>query len=174
MSKKLGLNPDVCYMLGVYKAYKREEPCICLETDSEKLVERFVQIAVQRLDVKPEKLLIESTTPGTKAMFYNSKLKRLFEEALEDRERIFKYKNEYSASYMAALFDTGGWIDGKGIFIRGDKMDFMLLERLGFHTTTRGAKCYLRNGVQFMAFIKPYSIKLIDMAKTGRRAPQSG
>ena len=160
MSKKLELNPDVAYMLGIYKANRREEPCICVETDSEKLVERFVRIAVQRLEVKPEKMLVESTLKGTKALFYNSKLKKLFEGALEDRERIFKYKNEYSASYFAGILDSAGGVDAKGIFVRGDKIDFMVLERLGFHTRTGGGRCHFRNANQFISFIRPYSIRL--------------
>ena len=160
MSNKLELNPDVSYMLGTYKTNRKDEPCICLETDNERMLQRFVQIAVQKLGVKPDKMLIETTEVGTKALFYNSKLKRLFEQALDDRERIFKYKNEYSASYIAGMFDANGGIDKKGIFIRGDRTDSMILERLGFHTTNNGVKCHVRNGKQLIAFIKPYSIRL--------------
>ncbi len=158
MARKLGLNPDTSYMLGAYNC-NAEKSSLYVATTSKELVERFVRIAVS-LGTKPESVLITKEDYLTKATITNSKLKKLLDSALEKREKIFKYKNEYSASYFAAMFDCNGSADNKGVFIAGMKpYDSIILERLGFHTTTSSGKCYIRKALDFMMFIAPFSIK---------------
>jgi hypothetical protein len=158
MARKLGISPDVSYMLGVYNCNTGSSQ-ISIATASTEMVERFVRIAVS-LGTRPDAILITREEYGTKASISNSKLKKLFDNALEKRDRIFKYRNEYSASYFAGMFDCNGAADGRGIFIRGmQTYDSIILERIGFHTTANSAKCYIRKPLDFMMFISPFSVK---------------
>ncbi len=158
MSKKLELGPDASYMLGIYRC-NRSERLLRLSTHSEEMVERFVKIAVMNLGTKSEAISISKNARLITAEIGNSKLKKLLDNALESRERIFKYKNEYSASYFAAVFDCNSGLDGRGIFIRGmDAHDKIILERLGFHTTASSGRLRIRNIKGFVEFIEPYSI----------------
>jgi hypothetical protein len=159
MTRKLGISPDVSYMLGIYNCNISRSPSICITTSSNEMIERFVRIAVS-LGTKPSAINIEKEGYVIIASANNSKLKKLFDNALEKRDKIFKYKNGYSASYFAAMFDCNGAADSRGVFIKGMKAyDSILLERIGFHTTTRLGKCYIRNALDFMMFISPLSIK---------------
>lgn len=158
MTRKLGISPDVSYMLGIYNC-NSSSSSICMATESNDMIERFVRIATM-LGTRPSAITITKEGYVTTASINNSKLKKLFDNALEKREKIFKYKNEYSASYFAAMFDCNGAADSKGIFINGMKpYDSILLERIGFHTRTSRGKCYIRNALDFIMFISPLSIK---------------
>lgn len=159
MAKKLPMSPDISYMLGIYRcnsSYKN----IYLRTTDERIAERFVKIAVMELDTKKDAVSITADGRITIVKIDNSKLKKLLDKALDGRDRIFRYKNEYSAGYFAAMFDCKGAIDRKGIFLGGtNSYDRIILERIGFHTKTSSNKCYLRNGNDFVMFISPFSIK---------------
>lgn len=159
MTKKLPMSPDVSYMLGVYNC-NSSNSSVGVSTTSNELVERFVQIAVFNLGIKPDYIDISKDDRYIEATINNSKLKKLFDNALEKRDRTFKYKNEYSASYFAGIFDCRGAIDNKGIFLSHiGAYDAVLLERIGFHTRTSSGKTYIKNDKEFIAFIAPFSIK---------------
>jgi hypothetical protein len=159
MARKLSITPDVSYMLGIYRCNSSYRN-LCLSTASKELVERFVKIAVMELDTRTDAITITQEGSITKAEINNSKLKKLLDNALDGRDRIFKYKNEYSASYFAAMFDCKGAADSRGIFIRGmNSYDKILLERIGFHTATNSGRCYVRKSMDFVMFIAPYSVK---------------
>lgn len=159
MSKKLALSPDVSYMLGIYSCNRRREG-ISLVTKNNNLLERFVQIAVNVLDVDPTKIMIREEEGTFSALIYNSKLKKLFEDSLERREIIFKYVNDYSANYFAAIFDCRGGYNEQGLYIMGmDRLDNRVLEKLGFYT--KGSlRTYILNTKKFVSFIGDYSLRI--------------
>ncbi len=161
MARRLALNPDICYMLGLYASNLRAESAVVTTVGSDALVERFVKIAVQQLGIEPGKILIRDLGTRKSAFFYNSKLRKHLDNALERKEHIFKYRNEYSASYFAALFDCNGVTGASGTYIiRLSAFDSLLLEKLGFHTLTKRGRCYIANSLDFMIFIKPFSISI--------------
>lgn len=158
MTKKLAVSPDISYMLGICNCNKTNISSISIVTASNEMIERFVRISAS-LGTKAENMKISKVGRATTATIANSKLKKLLNNALEERDRIFKYKNEYSASYFAAMFDCNGASDSRGIFIRMGPHDSIILERIGFHTTSGRGRCYIRNALDFMMFIAPFSIK---------------
>lgn len=156
MTKKLPISPDTCYMLGIYRCNSRYSN-LCLESENLEIIGRFVKIAVMDLDTKREAVGITKRGEITKVEIKNSKLKKLLDNALDTRDRIFKYKNEYSASYFAAMFDCNGAFDRRGISISGlNSYDKIILERIGFHTSGKG---YIRKTMDFLMFIEPFSVK---------------
>lgn len=159
MAKKLSLSPDVSYMLGIYNCNSRRES-VCVSTSSNEMIERFVKIAVLNLGIKLDYVRVVKDGEIFEAKINSPKLKKLLEKALESRDKTFKYKNEYSASYFAGMFDCNGAVDRKGIFLRrGSAYDAVLLERIGFHTTTSAGKIYIKNDKDFVMFIAPFSIR---------------
>ena len=157
MSKKLAMSPDMSYMLGIC-SFGTEEPSIRVVSRSEEVIERFVRIAIHELGVDPQKIVIGEEAEGAKlhsALFYHSTAKRLMKKALEEREQIFKYKNDYAGSYLAGLFDARGHGSPKGIMtgVR-DMTDIIILERLGFRVNRSGK---VQNANDYLKFIKPYS-----------------
>lgn len=168
MSRKLSISPDVSYMLGIYQC-GGSNANLHLYTQNKEMVERFVKIAVMSLETRTGAISITQEDDFTKAEIKNSKLQKLLDDALERRDQIFKYKNEYSASYFAAMFDLNGEVDKRGVFVRGLRSyDKILLERLGFHTTTNAGRCYVRKSIDFVQFIEPYSIRVKYLRKKTR------
>lgn len=159
MAKKLPVSPDTSYMLGIYRCNSSHRN-ISLQTSSKELVERFVKIAIMDLDTKAGAIRITNEDRITKVEADNSKLRKLLDKALDSRDRIFKYKNEYSASYFAGMFDCNGASDRRGVFVRGmSAYDKILLERIGFHTATNAGRCYIKKSMDFVMFIAPFSIR---------------
>jgi hypothetical protein len=157
MSKKLSMSPDLSYMLGICTLGK-EEPSISVSSSSYEVIERFAKIALDSLGIDPRKIIISEDGDSKKALFYNSMLKKLMAKAMLERERIFKYKNEYSGSYFAGLFDVRGRGSPKGIWSgTRDMTDIIVLERLGFMVSRAGK---VRNANDYLSFIKPYSASL--------------
>ncbi len=169
MTKKLPLSPDVSYMLGIYRC-NNSYANVSLQTANKELIERFVKIAVMELETRTDAITISEEGDVTIAEIKNSKLKKLLDKALDGRDRIFKYKNEYSGSYFAGMFDCNGSEDRRGMFIRGmSAYDKILLERIGFHTATNAGRCYIRKSMDFMMFIAPFSIKAKTMHRPDKR-----
>lgn len=160
MAKKLKLTPKVSYILGLYACNKGK--AVGVVTTSDEIVQRFVKAALDDFEIEPNKVLLEGEEEEMKVYFYNSKLKKLFDKALERQDKIFKYRNAYSANFFAGIFDANGGRDGKGLFMRNlDKESTVVLENLNFHTTAAGFKTYIMNENTFAAFIKEFSVKLL-------------
>jgi hypothetical protein len=156
MARKLKLNPRVSYILGLYSYNKGR--AIGIVTTNNEIVSIFVKTVMDEFKIEPNKILIEGEENETKVYFYNSKIKKLMDNALGRRDRLFKYRNAYSASYFAGIFDVTGGRDPKGLFMKDlDKLDVQLLEFLNFHTETRGSKTYIMNENTFASFIKEFS-----------------
>src|SRR5271157_3467387 len=160
-------------MLGLHVCNRRAQTGIVTAVGSDALVERFVKIAVQQLGIEPSKILIQDLGTRKSAFFYNSKLRKHLDNTLERREHVFKYRNEYSASYFAAIFDCNGFAGKGATFIhRLSARDSLMLERLGFHTLNRRNRCYIANAMDFMLFIKPFSVTTIAHQPGYERDPR--
>jgi hypothetical protein len=160
MSKKLAMSPDMSYMLGIC-SYGSEEPSIRVTSRNQEVIERFIRIAISELGIEPQKIVIGEEAEGSdlhSALFYHSTAKRLMKKALEEREQLFKYKNDYAGSYLAGLFDARGHGSPKGIMtgVR-DMTDIIVLERLGFRVNRSGK---VQNPNDYLKFITPYSATL--------------
>ncbi len=154
MATKLKLTPNVSYVLGIYEANKKLMQPIGIITKDNGFVERFVKIAMDDLGIDPTKIMVREDG----VHFYNSKIKKLFDKALERRAKIFKYSNDYSGSYLAGLFDCAGGMDRKGMYIKGmDPHDGLLMENLGVHTHQQGSKSYIQNEKVFVALVGRHS-----------------
>jgi hypothetical protein len=158
MTKKLKLNPNVSYLLGLYQCSPDKE--VGIATESQELVQKFVKLLIDEFGIAPNKILINESDKGTAVMTYNSGLKKLFNAALERKLKIFKWKNAYSANYIAGIFDCDGGVDAQGLYIKHlSESDGMLLELLGIHTFKKGSKSYFVNQNALVAFIKGYSLR---------------
>jgi hypothetical protein len=154
MSTKLKLSPEVSYILGIYTSMRKVMEPLGVKTTNTNVIERFIKISIDNLGIEPRKILIGDDGVS----FYNSKIKKLFEKALERRLITFKYRNAYSGNYLSGLFDVSGGRDRKGLYIRNiDSKDALLLENLGVHTMVQGSKSYVIDESLFMTLIKGYS-----------------
>ncbi len=162
MSKKLALTEQVSYVLGMYAHTKQEASAsVAAESDSEAAIEKFVSIALKELRIEPNKILLSEGEGRHRAMFYNSKIRKLFNKALERKTRVFKYANAYAAQYVAGMYDAVGGINAKGVFLSGiDAADALLLQNIGIHEMQQGSKHYISNQSHFASFIREYSTKL--------------
>lgn len=155
MSKKLQLNPKVSYLLGLYSAGDKAANYIGVKSTENEIIQKFIKYSMEELGIEPNKILIKEH----EALFYNSKVKKLFEKALERRTKIFKYRNGYSANYFAGIFDICGGIDRKGLFLKmRDLSDILVLENLGIHSREQGSKVYISNQGALAGLIKEYSV----------------
>ena len=151
------MSPDMSYMLGIC-SFGKDEPSIKVISRSEEVIERFIRIAISELGIEPQKIVVGEEEGLHSAMFYHSTAKRLMKRALEEREHIFKYKNDYAGSYLAGLFDARGKGSTKGI-ISGvrDMTDIIIMTRLGFRVARSGK---VQNANDYLTFIRPYSVTL--------------
>ncbi len=156
MARKLKLNPKVSYILGLY-SYNKVKGVGIVTTNNE-IISIFVKTVLDEFKIEPNKILIEQEEKAITVYFYNSKIKKLMNNALERRDKLFKYRNAYSANYFAGIFDVIGGRDPKGLYLRDlDNRDAQLLEFLNFHTEARGSKTYIMNENTFASFIKEFS-----------------
>jgi hypothetical protein len=162
------MSPDMSYMLGLCSLGK-DEPSISAVSRSDEVIERFVRMALGEFGIDPQKIVVTETEDGLKkVLFYHSTAKRLMMRALDEREHIFKYKNEYAASYLAGLFDARGHGSPRGI-IAGvrDMVDIIIMTRLGFRVSRAGR---VQNANDYLKFITPYSATLKNAPPRQRRA----
>ncbi len=162
MSAKLKLNPKVAYFIGM-NAYSPSK-AIGIVTSNPEIIRKFIRTATEELGIVPTDIRMEEKENVVMVYFYNSKLKKLLQKALERKGVTFKYKNDYAAGYFAGIFDATGGLDAKGAFIRRlTPDDALLLEKLGWHTRKSGYKTYIisqKSGEPFADFIKTHSAKL--------------
>ncbi len=163
MTNRIRLTERLSYMLGLYECSRRSDASVSMSSKNEELVQNFTKIAMEELEVEPNRIIVDETGPFTTVKFYNSAVRKLFEKSLQRKAMIFKYRNGYSASYIAALYDCNGGKDSHGMYISGIKTDtIVMLERLGFHTAQRGSRTYIRNGDDLVMFIKDRSLSPIS------------
>ena len=164
MTTKLKLTPNVSYALGIYSVSRDGRPAIGLRTRDGRVMQKFIEVVIKDLGIEPGKVVLGENM----AFFYNSKLKKLFDRALDRRTKTFKYMNDYSGSYVAGLFDCSGGIDRKGMFIRNlDAHDSLLLENIGIHTMVQGSKSYIIDEKRFVELAGKHSCTLDRLVARG-------
>ena len=158
MSKRLPIDPDLCYLLGIC-TIGTDSPLISASSGDDHVIETFIKTAIGRLAIDPKKISVEETGAVKNAGFYNSILKKKLLHLMSERERIFRYFNNYSGSYYAGIFDARGGVDRKGIFLKHlDPVDVIILERLGVRVTGRGI-FRMSTPSRFAELVRPFSAK---------------
>ncbi len=158
MTRKMKLDPNVCYVIGVFSCNSKEDR-IGITSNKGEFIEKFISISVKDLKVPPNKITISEEGRWTKVFYYHSKIRKNFGRVLERRSNIFRWRNDYSSNYIAGIFDCCGGFDKKGIYMKAlDLANMQLISNLGFHTQDKGGKSYLSNPRQFIIFIADHSV----------------
>ena len=78
---------------------------------------------------------------------------------IEEELERFKYKNEYSANFLAGIFDgCGGTTAGGKVYLAGiGKADQMMLSRLGFNLVKIRGAFFITRPAKFLILIKPFT-----------------
>lgn len=141
------LSPELSYIVGLWGIRRTKEG---VGVRGEDVVPIFVNESIKLKLTEPGKLLYSENS----VYFYHSKWRKFFQEIWRDRMERFKYLNEYSANFLAGIFDACGKIDEKGIvYTEGFGEDEMVLSRLGFKPKRKGKKIIVGNPVAFLKFI---------------------
>ncbi len=155
---KLKLTPEIAYIIGLWKGART--PSGIGVRGGEGLLSVFSSVVLKAGIAEHGKMLAD----GDSVYFYNTAYRKFFQKVLDEEEERFKYKNEYSASFMAGLFDAVGGIgeDGTVFFRRITPADAMVLYRLGFNTLKRAGRVYMVRPAKFLAYIKPFTKLFCD------------
>ena len=145
---KIKLTPEFAYLIGVWKG-RRIENGIGIKTSGE-LQGIFLKEVLKVLKIPPQKIqLIENKT-----FFYHSAYRKFFEETEKNQIDIFKKRNNYSAAFLAGLFDSIGGIEKNLLYFTiANYKDQILIERLGFRTRFVGKRLFILDSKNFKNFI---------------------
>jgi len=156
------LTPELCYMAGIVsKTRQAEKSMVGINTTIDDVVENFVEVAL-KMGIDTKKIMIEDVDGVKHVYFFHSKLAKQIREIVEKQTKIFKYNNEFSASFLAGMFDSSGKISRGKLLLSGmSAADQMVLENLGVHTHMNA----IMNIKAFLEIIKGKSI--IFKAKMG-------
>lgn len=149
---KIKLSPELAYVIGLWRK-RRSFEGLGVKGD-ESLLQTFSQEALDRQLTTSDKLL----TTEDKVYFYHTAYRKFFQEVEEEQLERFKYLNEYSANYLAGMFDAAGEVTEKGVVMihRCNQQDELLFLRLGFQTRKVSDRMILERPLVFLAFIKNY------------------
>jgi len=150
---KIKLSPELSYIIGLWRKSKSFEG-IGVRGKKE-LLEIFTKEVIENKLTLPNKILSDEKM----VYFYHTAYRKFFQEIEKNQLERFKYLNDYSASYLAGMFDAVGNIDEKGV-ISMDKMkyeDEMMLLRLGFKTRRQQGVMVIDRPLVFLAFIRNYT-----------------
>jgi hypothetical protein len=157
------LTPQLSYFIGLWKERRTKEG-IGVYGDEE-LLSIFAKTALEHELTEPNKLLTSSPEGEERGYgsvyFYNSAYRKFFQSVINDELERFKYKNEYSANFLAGLFDATGGIspDGKVFLSKCTQKDEMVLYRIGFNPVKKGGNLYFTRPIKFLAYISPFTRK---------------
>ncbi|MDE1870437.1 MAG: hypothetical protein KGH71_05675 [Candidatus Micrarchaeota archaeon] len=149
------LTPELCYLAGIVsKTRQGERSMVGINTTIDDVVENFVEVAL-KLGVDAKKIIIEDVDGVKHVYFFHSKLAKQIREIVEKQTRIFKYKNEFSSSYLAGMFDASGKVSKGKLLLSGmSAADQMVMENLGIHTRQNS----ITNIQAFLGMIKGRSV----------------
>ena len=155
---KLKLNKKICYLIGLCN---RNQNSLLISTEYNEVLEKFIQIAINNLNIKPEKIIINKKESRITAFSYNSKIKIFFNQILGKRDNVFKYINDYSSNYFAGLFDNNGFISNNDLYFKNiDMNDQLILEKFNIHVNKTKNYYKIISKNQFLILIKQNSIKI--------------
>ncbi len=153
---KFTTNPNRAYLLGLWKS-RRTKQGVGVEGHRE-LCEAFLKQCLDEKLCQPDKVKFEEG-PVYKCYFYNTAIRSWLDSELEKRQERLKYMNVFAANYFAGVFDAkGGWAQaGKKevSFIIGDRVDEMVLMRLGFRVKKEGVRIAIISD-DFYGWVMPY------------------
>lgn len=149
---KVKLTPELSYIIGLWK--ETRVPSGLGVRGREELRAVFMDSCLKAKVAEPGKVLSGEYS----VYFYHTAYRKFFQKVLDEEEERFKYKNEYSASFFAGLFDAVGEIgaDGTVSFGKCKKTDEMVMYRLGFNTLRKMGRTYVVRPLKFLAYIKPF------------------
>ncbi len=149
---KIKLTPELAYIIGMWSVRKSR---IGIGVKGLPHAGEFFIKAVLNAGVTTSNKIL---TSGKKVYFYHSGYRKFFKEIEEDEEHRFKKRNEFSAAFVAGMFDAAGKIVDGIPKIQGIKLDKQLIiERLGFRLIKEGKYLIPTPPREFIKFIKPYS-----------------
>ncbi|MCX8195091.1 MAG: hypothetical protein N3G22_03240 [Candidatus Micrarchaeota archaeon] len=150
---KFTMSPARAYLLALWKSRRTKEG-VGVEGHRE-LCEAFLRTCLEERLAAANKVKFEEGSPF-KCYFYNSAVRAWLGEELKKRDERLKYLNEFSASYFAGLFDARGGVLKSGVpFVIGDKVDEIVLLRLGFVVKKERGKLAVVSG-NFYGWISPF------------------
>ncbi|NYZ77382.1 LAGLIDADG family homing endonuclease [Candidatus Micrarchaeota archaeon] len=147
---KIKLTPELSYFIGLWRKCRTFEG---LGVKGKKeLLEVFSKIAIDLQLTTPEKFIAEED----RVYFYHTAYRKFFQDIEKEQLERFKYLNEYSAGYLAGIFDGAGSIDEKGIvsISKMNREDELMLLRLGFNTKRRSGALVIERPLIFLTFIR--------------------
>jgi hypothetical protein len=149
---KIKLTPGLSYICGMIK-YRRAKKGVGV-FGSPPLVQAFCSAVV-------EQGLVESTmiqTDEKRAYFFHSAYRTFIEKTLKREEEAFVHLNDYSASFLAGLFDSVGGFGENDIpyLAKHDAKDEFIIEKLGFITKSKGSRLLIGPAEQFLKYISHY------------------
>ncbi|MBM3229154.1 hypothetical protein FJZ26_01875 [Candidatus Parvarchaeota archaeon] len=138
---KFKLTPNLAYFIGLWKGARIAKGIGV--RGSRGLVDAFCLCAKQ-LKLPPTGKVLVS---GDSAFFFHSAYKAYFEQVLGRQLEVFKHKNDYSAAFLAGLFDSCGKLDEAGniMFLHADASDELLLLRLGLKARKSGKSVIIKD-----------------------------
>ena len=167
---KTKLTPELSYIIGLWSRRRSVEGVGI--TAPPEILQVFVQQALELALTASDKLLID----GDKAYFYHAKYRKFFQQVEEDKLERYKYMNEYSASYLAGVFDGAGGITENGVIYieKFTPADEILLLRLGFPIKKASGKMLIGKPKLFLTLIKNYtrvfaSHPVMDLLKKSKK-----
>ena len=153
---KIKLEPYICYLAGLQSSSSEERNSIGIFTSNEELEEKFIDIALKKLKIKPNKILIEEKGRIHHVYFYHSKLGGQLRSISDKCNILFKLPTEQSRSYLAGMFDSSGRVSENTVYINHLTVpEIVMLQNLGVQTS--GSK-RIRNITFFLELVKGYSI----------------
>lgn len=149
---KIRLTPGLSYIAGLLK-YRKARKGVGVY-GSPPLIEAFCSSVI-------ENKLIESTkiqTDEKRAYFFHSAYRTFFEKTIEREDEAFIHLNDFSASFLAGLFDSVGGFGENGIpyIAKHDAKDEHIIGKLGFITKPKGSRLLIGPADQFLKYISKY------------------
>ncbi|MDD5337071.1 MAG: hypothetical protein PHS02_01160 [Candidatus ainarchaeum sp.] len=165
---KIKLTPELSYLIGMWTRRRTKEG-LGVEGGKE-IQEIFAQKLLEQGLTTSDRLLSDEN----KVYFYHGKYRKFFQEIENEKLERYKYINEYSANYLAGLFDAvGGITEGGVVYLeRFGGIDEMLLMRLGFPVKKMDGKMLIGRPKAFLLFIRNYTKLFANhpiMAVAGKR-----
>jgi hypothetical protein len=157
---KYNLTPELAYIIGLWKSRRTSEG-IGIHGSTE-ICELFLRECLKLKIAAPDRVKFtqadrEARMDG-KVYFYHTALRAFFDEIVDGELERFKYVNDYSANFIAGMFDGVGGMshDGKyPYFEYGTKHDEAVLLRLGFRVKREKKRIIVLEKEKFLRFVKP-------------------
>ncbi|MEW6528567.1 MAG: hypothetical protein AB1391_01615 [Candidatus Micrarchaeota archaeon] len=155
---KIKLTPELSFIIGFWSKIRSKEG-LGIEGGRD-LQEIFAEQVLGQKLTETNKLLSENNL----IYFYHGKYRKFFQQIENEKLERYKYLNEYSASYLAGIFDAVGKINERGVICleKGGNSDEMLLFRLGFPTRKINSTLIILKPKTFLLFIKNYTRRFKD------------